>query len=555
MSFIDYYDKKYVQFICERCNSALSRGYCAICGRLVCSACSELIGYARVCKICKEKFSITNYEMLKELLKVRADNMDFKQCKLKMIYDKKTEKLGDYIFVAVGIDDIDSPYGMCTTFAAANLAYKLLEDVEFLDFPLLVRLNPNIPSKTRGNAAVALRFRVESSKFHKIRSLILSTVERFSHSGFRKTNTGVVIYYSNSICIPRVFVDFYELAVKNIVSINDVFDVLDKMHVGNIEVYDCGNNRGIIGALAAIGAQFDDWTYELLTYRASTGYDRIVDKTNVISFDKYSKPYTFGNVHKERILITPHGLDPVLYGIRGDFPEVLLSGLFLIKSENPVLWCIFRTNQATDTHINEITNPEDAKPYLTVKISAKVCKILKEDRAIVILARVKEWLIKAYAYEPMGPVRKIVQKLKTGDVLELTGAVFYQDVFEKIITMNIEKIRFVEIVPEAIERNPFCPKCLARLKSKGRKYLVCPKCGFRIEKTKIIILSARDIKENSLLLPPPSAYRHLTKPPEREKIAEMKKHGILKPYLVYPFVGIMKPYYTIKMDVIQPKIV
>ena len=53
--------------------------------------------------------------------------------------------------IHIGFDDTDSPKGMCTTY----LAYRLInllkkEHVNFLDFPNLIRFNPNIPWKTRG---------------------------------------------------------------------------------------------------------------------------------------------------------------------------------------------------------------------------------------------------------------------------------------------------------------------------------------------------------------------------------------------------------------------
>ena len=62
----------------------------------------------------------------------------------------------------VGFDDTDSPKGMCTTF----LAYKIVEylqkqDSEFLDYPRLIRFNPNIPWKTRGNGAVSLKIKTK----------------------------------------------------------------------------------------------------------------------------------------------------------------------------------------------------------------------------------------------------------------------------------------------------------------------------------------------------------------------------------------------------------
>ncbi|MDF2428617.1 MAG: DNA-binding protein, partial [Nitrosopumilus sp.] len=62
----------------------------------------------------------------------------------------------------VGFDDTDSLKGMCTTF----LAYKIVDslqkqNIEFLDFPRLIRFNPNIPWKTRGNGAVSFKIKTK----------------------------------------------------------------------------------------------------------------------------------------------------------------------------------------------------------------------------------------------------------------------------------------------------------------------------------------------------------------------------------------------------------
>ncbi len=55
----------------------------------------------------------------------------------------------------VGIDDTDSSRGWCTTYLAHRIATDV-PAVEVLPYPRLVRLNPNVPFKTRGNAAVCL---------------------------------------------------------------------------------------------------------------------------------------------------------------------------------------------------------------------------------------------------------------------------------------------------------------------------------------------------------------------------------------------------------------
>jgi tRNA(Ile2)-agmatinylcytidine synthase len=58
----------------------------------------------------------------------------------------------------LGIDDTDTRFGHSTT----HLGYLVLRELArigctFSTYPRLVRLNPNIPFKTRGNAAVPRR--------------------------------------------------------------------------------------------------------------------------------------------------------------------------------------------------------------------------------------------------------------------------------------------------------------------------------------------------------------------------------------------------------------
>ena len=79
----------------------------------------------------------------------------------------------------IGFDDTDSPTGMCTTF----LAYKIVDllqkqKTEFLDFPKLIRFNPNIPWKTRGNGAVSLKIKTRNPS--KIKNQIKKLVSKYS---------------------------------------------------------------------------------------------------------------------------------------------------------------------------------------------------------------------------------------------------------------------------------------------------------------------------------------------------------------------------------------
>ncbi|MDH5495599.1 MAG: DNA-binding protein, partial [Candidatus Bathyarchaeota archaeon] len=62
------------------------------------------------------------------------------------------------VVLHIGFDDTDSPRGGCTTYIAALLVEKLQKlGATFNDYPNLIRLNPNVPWKTRGNGALCLR--------------------------------------------------------------------------------------------------------------------------------------------------------------------------------------------------------------------------------------------------------------------------------------------------------------------------------------------------------------------------------------------------------------
>src|SRR5690349_25153319 len=83
----------------------------------------------------------------------------------------------------IGFDDTDSINGRCTTHLSFLIARMLVKkfNVEFIDFPLLIRLNPNVPLKTRGNGAVCLR--IKSNNNEKIKEEVSQIVENYSEIG------------------------------------------------------------------------------------------------------------------------------------------------------------------------------------------------------------------------------------------------------------------------------------------------------------------------------------------------------------------------------------
>jgi len=84
------------------------------------------------------------------------------------------------------------------------------------------------------------------------------------------------------------------------------------------------------------------------------------------------------------------------------------------------------------------------------------------------------------------------------------------------ITVNLEKMRIVKLVPKLAFYNPKCPQCGKRMKSMGKgKGFRCEKCGFRSSRlNKITVESHRDL-EVGLYITSPRSQRHLTKPHSR----------------------------------------
>jgi tRNA(Ile2)-agmatinylcytidine synthase len=87
----------------------------------------------------------------------------------------------------------------------------------------------------------------------------------------------------------------------------------------------------MIGSLAAIGADLDlaAHTFEIIAYRIkeNLGSPRRIDHESVRVMNAKHDARTFNNLDPEsaRVLVSPHGLDPVLLGIRGYSPDDVLA--------------------------------------------------------------------------------------------------------------------------------------------------------------------------------------------------------------------------------------
>jgi len=416
----------------------------------------------------------------------------------------------------IGLDDTDSTRKGCTTYIAALLVEKLQKlDAKFIDYPNLIRLNPNVPWKTRGNGALCLRIQYQENVESRIKETVISTVEEHADLEFRGTDPGIVFFKKAKI--PKEVKTFAKNAITGIVTLKEALKLLKKFEA---EAIGFKKRRGIIGSLAAVGETLQrDHTYEILVYRVPENYGskRKVDLASVFEMDKATAPYTFNNVdlEKRRVVITPRGPDPILFGIRGKSPEIVKKAFEIVKPlENVERWAIFRTNQGTDAHLKRVGKLSQIEPYNPIIARGTVARSPKivPLRHVVFSIKDKSAEVDCAAYEPTGVLRKIARKLIVGDYLEVYGGV-RRPSKNNPLTINLEKIRLLRLAPKIAVQNPICPKCGKRLKSMGtNKGFKCDKCGSRYPNfAKVEVKFKREIRRG-LYITSTRSQRHLTKP-------------------------------------------
>ena len=412
----------------------------------------------------------------------------------------------------IGFDDTDSPKGMCTTF----LAYKIVDllkkqETEFLDFPKLIRFNPNIPWKTRGNGAVSLRIRTKNPS--KIKNQIKNLVEKYSDIK-NGANPGLVFYESKEI--PEQFIRFSKLALWQLINRNRAKKFATK---NNIEFFYQGNGQGLVGAIGAIGYDFQDHTLELLSYRKNSnfGKERKLSAKSVKTMQEKTLPYTFNSFDnkKERVLITPHGPDPVFYGVRGENVTSLLRATKILETDEKLAgYMIFKSNQGTGDHLKNEFNITNIKPYASGKITGIISdepKIVKGGHVFFSIIS-DGYELRCAVYKPTG-MSFVALSLIKGDKVCIGGGIRKASKNHPRI-LNLEFIDVINLEKNLIKSNPICKKCDKKMKSKGKNQgYQCTKCGKKLA-NKVILEIPRKIKKQ-LYIPSVSAHRHLSRPLQR----------------------------------------
>ncbi|WP_410510360.1 tRNA(Ile)(2)-agmatinylcytidine synthase [Methanosarcina hadiensis] len=421
----------------------------------------------------------------------------------------------------IGIDDTDSNEGMCTTYLGALLLEELQEYGNIEALPLLVRLNPTIPYKTRGNAAVALKVKTDCPE--RVIAHVTSRIEELSRMECEKTNPGVVFIRENDYeRLKPVLMSFLEEAVKDVIEIKKAKELISEL---GIISKGFKNGRGLIGALAACGAMLNpekwDFTFEHLAYRQKEkwGTPREVDKESFFEADRETYPGTWDTVDlKNRLVVcVPHSGDPVLFGIRGENPEIVTKAASLIRAEPVERFAVYRTNQGTDMHLLQARSIAEIRDMHSYRLEGTISAAPKtlEGGHVIFAVRDRQGAeIDCAAFEPTKNFRLLIRKLVPGDRVLLSGSVTSG-------TLNIEKIEIKSLAPICREENPECPECGKHMKSAGKgQGFRCKKCGTH-SLSKVMFETDRNL-ETGLYEVPPCARRHLAKPLAREKRRDIR---------------------------------
>lgn len=398
----------------------------------------------------------------------------------------------------IGIDDTDSREGMCTTYLGAVLIGRLEEAGFTVREARLIRLNPNVRFKTRGNAAIAIE---ADGNLEEGFALACAAVEDLADFSGAETNPGVAVVGE------RPDPAFYHQALQDFCTIPEAEEVLKRW---GARYRGYKNGRGLIGAAAAIASDLPDATAELLAYRDPScwGTPRQIDEESFFTAEAATFPQTWDTVDtiNNTVVCVPHTPDPVLFGIRGVSPAWVTLARSYLETERPALEQIYRTNQGTDAHLigGAIGRLLDGRSYRLDGTVAAVPVTGQGGHVTLLLKGVDGATLAAMAYEPTKGFRDIVRALVPGDEVTVTGSY-------KGGSLNLEKLQLRAMADAVTRRPPLCAACNRRMTSAGRgQGYKCRHCGERSAEPEVVR------HQRSLTCGwyevPSMARRHLAKP-------------------------------------------
>ncbi|MDS0296455.1 tRNA(Ile)(2)-agmatinylcytidine synthase [Halogeometricum luteum] len=423
----------------------------------------------------------------------------------------------------LGLDDTDSrERGMCTTYLATLAAEAIEAAGGTVERRLLVRLNPAVEHKTRGNAALALHTDLPPEETLE---LAVAELEPLAETADPRTSPGVVVAPGDPAAVPDAVSAFTGRAIRSFVDTAEAVELADEsgyLHRG------WEGGRGRIGALAAVGAwaALDEWTYEHIAYREfdRCGTPRDVDLDSVFDAAEAHYPDAWDTVDtvEGQAVCVPNAPGPILHGIRGDDADAVRSLSDAIDSEPVDRRSTFLTNQGTDIHLRdgELGTLDGGGAYRVDGVVAADPETRRGGHVFFAFGSVDANAgrdadadgdtdggaadtVACAAFEPTKRFRDRVRALRPGDELTVCGELSGG-------TLKLEKFA-VRSLNRTESRTPVCPDCDRTMESAGRNQgYRCRDCGTSAP-GRVDVETDREL-ERGWYEVPPCARRHVAKP-------------------------------------------
>jgi len=423
------------------------------------------------------------------------------------------------------VDDTDSPRGGCTTWVLTEIVrLARARRIDLLGEPRLVRLNPNVPWKTRGNAALAARFghgrgaasvvgEIDGAPVRSYRrgtplrgaeaaSLVDAAWDRVRSLAepARRTNPALV---ASSRPLPPAL---YWSAVQEVVPVGERVAALRSR---GVDGRTRGSRRGLIGASAAIAWPGRRATWELIAYRPADrwGTPRSVDAESVRRAQQ-QEPSLFlcHDPRTRRLLVAPHSPCPILYGLRSTTPDAPARARRIVRSEPVDRWMVFRTNQGTGDHLRP-RSAGSIDPYRSAIVRGTIASTptpgtgghVRFEVVDATLAR-----LPCIVFEPTKTLPRVARSLVVGDRVRVWGSRGRDG------GLRLEGLAIERLARRTETAKPVCSECRRPGRSLGtRRGFECPRCGRRWPPEAARTVRRAPGVSVGTYHPTPSARRHL----------------------------------------------
>jgi tRNA(Ile2)-agmatinylcytidine synthase len=412
----------------------------------------------------------------------------------------------------VGLDDTDSRAGMCSTYVAARVAEDLRARGAAVERLLLVRLNPAVPHKTRGNGALAVHTDADPATAH---SVARDRVADLAEVDVPDTNPGVVVADHDPGAAPGEVAQWARDAVRDHHDVAEARALVDRAgyrHAG------WGNERGTVGALAAVGAWtaggsdgdvFCEWTVEHVAYRERErwGTERDVDAASLFAAADDAYPAAWDTVDRGagEAVCVPHTPCPILYGVRGDDPAAVRAVADVAGGEPVAASALFHTNQGTDAHLRDgrAGAVRNGRAYRVDGTVVEAPTTREGGHVFLTIEGDDGATLPCAAFEPTKRFRDRVRALRVGDAVTVCGEV--SDGTLKLEKFAVRDLQATELA------TPDCPDCGQSMGSAGADQgYRCRDCGTTAP-GKVAVPVERALEPGWYEVPP-AARRHLAKP-------------------------------------------